>query len=273
MRAIFARLLVIAVIATAVGAVGVAGAQTPPSTAAAFSGPAPARGAIGLLVTARAVTVGELSTSLTSSGCAPGSLGLLTGGQWAIYVAGAPAIVNQGFPASLGASIPFFVRCSDSGSTPGGTPSATATPSPTAATGGLTIGWNQNQPRLQDLRVRRAISMLSDVPVRWTPDDPSSPVNAPQYATLDPVEATKLLQAAGYSAAQRLVLTVSAPRESAPTWAAAERLQANLQRPLSGGSTQFTGQYVVVTLVDSRSCVLSGVSASACDLRLEAVGP
>ena len=46
-------------------------------------------------------------------GCAVGSIGLLTSGQWSLYIVGAPAVVNQAFPATLASTSPFFVRCAD----------------------------------------------------------------------------------------------------------------------------------------------------------------
>lgn len=100
---------------------GTAIAQTP----VAFSGTAPQPGGIGLLVAAANAPPSELVASLRNAGCEPTTLALLTGGIWAIYVVGAPAVVNASFPAALAATTPFFVRCEEAG------PTAAVPPTPT----------------------------------------------------------------------------------------------------------------------------------------------
>lgn len=76
-----------------------------------FSGNAPGRGSVGLLVTNRVSSPAGLTAALTSAGCSAATIGVLEGGVWKIYVVGAPAIVNAAFPTSLPSSTPFFVRC------------------------------------------------------------------------------------------------------------------------------------------------------------------
>ncbi len=79
--------------------------------AGGFSGVAPARGSIGLLVTNRDSSATGLVAALTSGGCPAASIAVLERGTWKVHVVGAPAVVNSAFPASLAASTPFFVRC------------------------------------------------------------------------------------------------------------------------------------------------------------------
>ncbi len=94
------------------------GAQTP----SAVVGSIPGGGQHGLLVTGRDATVPEVLAALRNGGCEPASLAQLSGGFWAVYIVGAPAVVNAAFPESLPALAPFFVRCSPSPPTPSGTP-------------------------------------------------------------------------------------------------------------------------------------------------------
>jgi hypothetical protein len=113
--------LVAALLAAVIGAA--ASAQTPSPTPSptptptplgpAFGGVAPSAGGVGLLVTTRSVHRSDLTNDFAAKGCAVGTLGLLMGGQWALYIVGAPAVVNQAFPTTLGATVPFFVRCGD----------------------------------------------------------------------------------------------------------------------------------------------------------------
>lgn len=81
------------------------------ASAGSFAGAVPGRGGTALLVTAQSVQTPGLVGALGTQGCAVGALGVLAGGQWSLFLPGAPAAVNRGFPASLAASTPFFVRC------------------------------------------------------------------------------------------------------------------------------------------------------------------
>ena len=65
-----------------------------------------------------------------------------------------------------------------------GTPEASATAtaeasagSPAAPPSALALTWNPDVRALQDPRVRQAISLASDLPVHWTPDDASQSAN------------------------------------------------------------------------------------------------
>jgi hypothetical protein len=87
------------------------GTGTGTGTGAGFTGTAPARGSIGLLVTAGATNAASLVSALGTAGCPVESLAILEGGVWKIYINGAPAVVNAAFPASVGATVAFFVRC------------------------------------------------------------------------------------------------------------------------------------------------------------------
>ncbi len=83
----------------------------PPAGEGGFAGAAPSRGLVGLLVTSRGSTAAGLASALTAGGCAPASIAVLEAGAWKVYVVGAPAVVNNAFPASLPSATPFFVRC------------------------------------------------------------------------------------------------------------------------------------------------------------------
>lgn len=76
-----------------------------------FTGTAPARGSIGLLVTSGASNAAGLVAALGTAGCPVESLAILEGGVWKIYINGAPAVVNAAFPASIPGTTAFFVRC------------------------------------------------------------------------------------------------------------------------------------------------------------------
>jgi len=89
----------------------VATPQQAEAQAVAFSGAIPAPGAAGLLVTSVPLASSDLVSELEFSGCTPEMVGLLTQGKWQIYIPGAPATVNAGFPTSLTAATPFFTRC------------------------------------------------------------------------------------------------------------------------------------------------------------------
>jgi hypothetical protein len=80
------------------------------ATGLLFGSP-PARGAIGLLVVARNADVGALTDSLGTAGCPVEVLAVLQNGSWRVNIPAAPAAVNVGFPASLAANTPVFVRC------------------------------------------------------------------------------------------------------------------------------------------------------------------
>ena len=102
-----------AVITTNVLVTEAAAAETPEpivAPAAGFTGTAPASGQIGLLGVTGAPTADELVTDLTAAGCTPESLAILVAGVWNIYIPGAPAVVNAGFPATV-TEPAFFVRC------------------------------------------------------------------------------------------------------------------------------------------------------------------
>ena len=78
---------------------------------AAFIGSVRGPGGSALLVTAREVTLEVLRSALRSSGCELQVLAVLRGGEWSVYIEGAPAAVNSAFPASLPQTTAFFVRC------------------------------------------------------------------------------------------------------------------------------------------------------------------
>jgi hypothetical protein len=100
-----------AAVATTVN-VGAGGGTTPPAGGGAgFVGTVPARGSIALLVTAGTTNAASLASALTAAGCPPESIAILEGGVWKIFIPGAPAVVNAAFPASLPATMAFFVRC------------------------------------------------------------------------------------------------------------------------------------------------------------------
>jgi hypothetical protein len=85
---------------------------TPGPGGSGFTGTAPGADSIGLLVTSGEATSASLTTALGAAGCTVQTLAVLQGGEWDIFINGAPAVVNAGFPASLPATTPFFVRCS-----------------------------------------------------------------------------------------------------------------------------------------------------------------
>ncbi len=81
-----------------------------PSTGAPVSGALPQRGSFALLVTTQDTTAQQVVGAMGGA-CATSTVGILRDGQWRIYVAGAPASVNLGFPAALPAGTPLFARC------------------------------------------------------------------------------------------------------------------------------------------------------------------
>jgi hypothetical protein len=91
--------------------VGGGGTGTPGGSGGGFTGTAPARGSIGLLVTNQASSAAGLVSALAAAGCTVESLAVLESGVWKIYINGAPAVVNTAFPGSVAATTAFFVRC------------------------------------------------------------------------------------------------------------------------------------------------------------------
>jgi hypothetical protein len=63
------------------------------------------------LVTNGTCTAANLVAAFATAGCTVESLAILESGAWKIYINGAPAVVNSAFPASLPATLAFFVRC------------------------------------------------------------------------------------------------------------------------------------------------------------------
>ncbi len=90
----------------------VGGTPGPGGATGGFTGTAPGAGSIGLLVTSGEASAASLTAALGTAGCTVQTLAVLQGGEWDIFINGAPAVVNAGFPASLPATTPFFVRCS-----------------------------------------------------------------------------------------------------------------------------------------------------------------
>ena len=107
----------VAAIGTFSAVVESGGSPTPVATstvapsAGGVVGAAPGSGAAGLLVTGGPSSASQIVAELGGRGCAVGSLAVLRGGTWLVYVNGAPAVVNSAFPGSLEATTPFFVRC------------------------------------------------------------------------------------------------------------------------------------------------------------------
>lgn len=91
----------------------VATAQAPP----AFAGTAPGPGQRGNLITATESTPAGLITALERANCNAAVFALLSVStqKWSLYVVGAPAFVNAGFPDTLAAETIFFVRCARAG--------------------------------------------------------------------------------------------------------------------------------------------------------------
>jgi hypothetical protein len=92
--------------------IGPGGTTTPGGgTGGGFTGTAPARGSIGLLVTNQPSTAAGLVSALAAAGCTVESLAVLESGIWKIYINGAPAVVNAQFPGTVATTVAFFVRC------------------------------------------------------------------------------------------------------------------------------------------------------------------
>lgn len=80
-------------------------------TRAAVFASTPPPGTSGLLVTPSQLTSADLIASLGASGCRAEVVGVLRNGQWSLFIVGAPTQANSAFPATLGASSPFYARC------------------------------------------------------------------------------------------------------------------------------------------------------------------
>ena len=85
---------------------------TPISTAqpVQISGTVPGPG-VGLMVVLEAAAPDQLIASVQAIGCANAAVWITSNGAFIGYLAGAPAFVNQSFPASLAAGSPFLVSC------------------------------------------------------------------------------------------------------------------------------------------------------------------
>lgn len=85
-------------------------APQPQAKPVAISGPVPSRG-VGLIVVQEPAAAEQLIASVEANGCEQASVWITSNGQFIGFVAGAPAFVNQGFPASIPAGSPFIVVC------------------------------------------------------------------------------------------------------------------------------------------------------------------
>jgi len=101
-------------------------ARTEAQTNPPYVGEVPREG-VALLMASTTVAPSELASALDAARCAPEVLAVTVGGQWRIYVPGAPAFVNEGFPSSIVQWTGFFVRCRAMAAP---TPTATSTPTP-----------------------------------------------------------------------------------------------------------------------------------------------
>ncbi len=99
-----------AAVATTVN-IGPGGGSTPGTGGGGFTGTAPAKGSIGLLVTNQASSASGLASALSAAGCTAESMAVLETGTWKIFIVGAPAVVNSAFPGTVAATTAFFVRC------------------------------------------------------------------------------------------------------------------------------------------------------------------
>jgi hypothetical protein len=91
----------------------VQGRVLPPPTpdSAPFMGSLPGSGQSALLVTSKALPMSDLADAVDAAGCLPQTLSIIEGGQWLVYVPGAPDVVNIAFSAQLAPETPFVVRC------------------------------------------------------------------------------------------------------------------------------------------------------------------
>ncbi len=83
----------------------VAAAQQPP-----FTGGVPDEG-VALLLATQDVAPADLADALEVAGCDASSIALTQGGEWLIYVPGAPDFVNASFPSQVAEGSGFAVRC------------------------------------------------------------------------------------------------------------------------------------------------------------------
>jgi hypothetical protein len=84
----------------------------PSAGGGAFIGDVPGDGQIGLLTAAAAATPADLVAALSEAGCDVRTLAVRPDDAgWEIFVNRAPSFVNSGFPESLDAETPLFVRC------------------------------------------------------------------------------------------------------------------------------------------------------------------
>ena len=81
-----------------------------PVQAAQVTGDVPNSG-VGLMVSEETAGPNELIASVEANGCQGASVWITSNGSFIGYVSGAPAFVNQSFPALLPAKTPFVVRC------------------------------------------------------------------------------------------------------------------------------------------------------------------
>ena len=96
----------------AIAQVSYASAQ--PAPEGPVIGDIPAPNTPALLVAGEAQAPDELVAALDARGCNVAAVGVLVGGNWLMYIVGAPAQVNAGFP-DLTAQQPFWVRCGEGG--------------------------------------------------------------------------------------------------------------------------------------------------------------
>lgn len=80
------------------------------STPVQISGSIPTQG-VGLVAVQEDATPDQIILSVQDSGCTKASVWITVNGTFIGYLAGAPAFVNQNFPASLSAGTPLIVSC------------------------------------------------------------------------------------------------------------------------------------------------------------------
>ncbi|MQA01103.1 MAG: matrixin family metalloprotease [Dehalococcoidia bacterium] len=66
---------------------------------------------VGLAVVQMETAAPQLIEELSTEGCMAQVLAVTSEGRWVVYVNGAPAFANAGFPATLAAMSPYFYRC------------------------------------------------------------------------------------------------------------------------------------------------------------------
>lgn len=88
-----------------------AGAAVPPPVdAVEIAGSLPSKG-VGLMVVQETAAPAQLVASVSAGGCQGPTVWITSDGAFIGYVPGAPAFVNQAFPASLAPGTPFVVTC------------------------------------------------------------------------------------------------------------------------------------------------------------------